>query len=163
MPSIVRDRIVRSFGKEAFSVSFYNHFNFDIPVKALPGSEHRAVHQNNVVGYSELYLEENRTEEKKREKPTDVAWHVIVPQLLRDSFGGTTTITVATRNSMWTEVFDASHLAPLLSIPVRLIDAWTTTPRSREDLNALEDNHEAAYYYAARKDDKKLLRAFLEA
>ena len=78
------------------------------------------------------------------EAPNDIGWTTLVPRSNFDPSETQRPSSADTRREICHGIFDAGH--EHLDIPRFLMDAWDTTRKQREYLNATDDDCDAAYY-----------------
>ena len=164
----VMTAIKKNYGVHAFQTSFYEH-QWSCPIVALPGEleKENALHRTPLSSASVFFEDAMRTPERRDENPDDVAWHLVIPDIMQsqgtdDWPHGMVVHSAEVREAAWEDIVDAGVDA-LRHVPRLLATAWSNSPRSREHLNALEDDLDAKYYSQAYVDDDTAIQMAVPA
>ena len=125
---------------------------YDLPVSVLPGEEPL----NKGSEFSQLGDDLAAAPPEviaglRRSSPGDIAWRVLSPteNYTDDGRYAVCQASAETRGEIWAAVADAGTDA--LEMPRRLADAWDSTRKQREYLNARDEGYDAIYYAHAYK------------
>ena len=128
------------------SFGFYHEYEWGPSVRVLPSETPM---NSSLSRWSELHsalddLSPEGATELRSNVPRDIGWQTFVPRSNFEVHENQRPSSEDTRREIWSGIVDVGH--EHLDIPRFLHDAWDTTRKQREYLNATDDDCDAAYY-----------------